>query len=161
MRIGIAADHGGFEMKGGLIARLLAVRHAAIDFGADEFDAEDDYPDFVVPLADAVATDWADRGIILCSSGAGASICANKILGARAALIHCRAAARQGVEDDHMNILCIDCHTTSAPIANEIIDAFLDASYGHEDRQLRRIGKIASLEEWHTAPHYHNNRTSM
>jgi len=151
MRLGIAADHGGFNLKADLIARFHARGYTVIDFGADDLDPADDYPDFVIPLAEAVGTEWADRGIVLCSSGAGASICANKILGARAALISARAAARQAVEDDHMNILCLDGSNTRLESAWDIIRAFLEAKPGQADCNLRRLGKVALLEGWHAA----------
>jgi len=157
MRVGIAADHGGFELKGEMAARLRAAGYTVIDFGADQLDPGDDYPDFVIPLADAVATGWADRGIALCGSGVGASICANKILGARAALISDHFSARQGVEDDHMNILCMGGRIAGAELAWDLVRTFLDAKYSQAPRHLRRLGKVAWLEEWHDAPHYGNS----
>src|SRR4051794_23181725 len=102
MRIGIATDHGGFKLKVGLSERLLKAGYEVIDFGADSLDSADDYPDFVVPLARAVVAGKVDRGIAVCGSGVGASICANKVKGAKAALIMDHFSARQGVEDDHM-----------------------------------------------------------
>jgi ribose 5-phosphate isomerase B len=154
MRVGIAANHGAFEMKGDLLTRIRSLGHSVIDFGADELNAEDDYPDFVIPLADAVATGWADRGVVLCGSGVGASICANKILGARAALIHDHFSARQGVEDDHMNIMCIGGRAAGVEVAWHLVSTFLDSQYSQADRHLRRICKVATLEEWHTAPNH-------
>jgi ribose 5-phosphate isomerase B len=154
MRIGIAADHGGFELKKELSARLRAAGYSVIDFGADQLDPDDDYPDFVIPLADAVATGWADRGIALCDSGVGASICANKILGAKAALVSDPFSARQGVEDDQMNILCMGGRIAGAELAWDLVRTFLEAQSSQSPRHLRCLGKVAFLEEWHTAPHY-------
>jgi RpiB/LacA/LacB family sugar-phosphate isomerase len=105
MRIGIATDHGGFGLKEELVAQLRAAGHDVVDFGANSLSPDDDYPDFVTPLGHAVATGQVERGVAICGSGVGASVCANKIPGARAALIHDHFSARQGVEDDHMNIL--------------------------------------------------------
>src|SRR5881275_3669941 len=105
MRIGIAADHGGFPLKEQLVVRLKSAGHEVVDFGAYQLTPEDDYPDFIIPLGQAVAADAVDRGVAVCGSGVGASVCANKIPGIRAALIHDDFSARQGVEDDHMNIL--------------------------------------------------------
>src|ERR1043165_2351733 len=100
MHVGIAADHGGFELKEDLAARLRTAGHDVVDFGADELRPDDDYPDVVIPLAQAVAAGTVDRGVAVCGSGVGAAICANKLPGARAALIHDHSSARQGVEDD-------------------------------------------------------------
>ena len=111
MRVGIATDHGGFALKEALVAQLRAAGHEVVDFGAHGANPDDDYPDFVVPLADAVVAGRVDRGVAICGSGVGASVCANKIPGIRAALIHDHFSARQGVEDDHMNILCMGGRT--------------------------------------------------
>src|SRR6516162_8184971 len=107
MRIGIATDHGGFGLKEELVAQLRAAGHEVVDFGAHTLSPADDYPDFVVPLARAVVARKVDRGLAICGSGVGASVCANKVEGVRACLIHDHFSARQGVEDDHMNILCM------------------------------------------------------
>jgi len=117
MRLGIAADHGGFDLKQDLAARLRAAGHDVVDFGPDELRPEDDYPDFVIPLAQAVAAGSVERGIAVCGSGVGASICANKVRGVRAALIHDHFSAAQGVEDDHMNIVCLGGRTVGASVA--------------------------------------------
>ena len=114
MRIGIATDHGGFGLKEELLARLRAAGHEVVDFGANKLVPDDDYPDFVIPLARAVVASQVERGIAVCGSGVGASICANKIPGARASLVHDHFSARQGVEDDHMNILCMGGRTVGA-----------------------------------------------
>ncbi|HZD49200.1 MAG TPA: RpiB/LacA/LacB family sugar-phosphate isomerase, partial [Silvibacterium sp.] len=100
MRVGIATDHGGFSLKEELVKRLRAAGHEAVDFGAHDTSEGDDYPDYVLPLARAVATQEVERGVAICGSGVGASVCANKISGIRAALIHDHFSARQGVEDD-------------------------------------------------------------
>ena len=107
MRVGIATDHGGFGLKEDLVAQLRAAGHEVVDFGAHKLNPDDDYPDFVIPLAQAVAAGTVERGVAVCGSGVGASVCANKVPGVRAALIHDHFSARQGVEDDHMNILCM------------------------------------------------------
>jgi ribose 5-phosphate isomerase B len=107
MRVGIASDHGGFALKEELVGRLHAAEHEVVDFGAHCLDPSDDYPDFVVPLAQAVPAGTIERGIAVCGSGVGASVCANKVPGVRAALVHDHFSARQGVEDDHMNVLCM------------------------------------------------------
>lgn len=146
MRIGIAADHGGFLLKDGLVARLRAAQYEVMDFGAHELKDGDDYPDFVVPLARAVATGGVERGVALCGSGVGASVCANKVAGVRAALIHDHFSARQGVEDDHMNILCLGGRTVGPEVAWDLVQTFLLAQGSREDRHLRRLGKVASLE---------------
>lgn len=111
MRVGIAADHGGFDLKEELTARLRATGHEVVDFGPHCVSENDDYPDHVVPLAQAVVENKVDRGVAICGSGVGASVCANKIAGVRAALIHGHFSARQGVEDDHLNILCMGGRT--------------------------------------------------
>ena len=111
MRVGIATDHGGFSLKDDVVARLRAAGHEVVEFGAFALDPADDYPDFVVPLARAVVAGEVERGVAICGSGVGASVCANKVAGAKAALIPDHFSARQGVEDDHLNILCVGGRT--------------------------------------------------
>jgi ribose 5-phosphate isomerase B len=146
MRVGLATDHGGFNLKMELATRLRAAGHEVIDFGADQLNPGDDYPDFVVPLARAVAAGNVERGVAVCGSGVGASVCANKIVGVRAALIHDHFSARQGVEDDHMNILCIGGRTVGLEVAWDLVQTFLGAEFSDAERHLRRLGKVASLE---------------
>jgi ribose 5-phosphate isomerase B len=152
MRVGIATDHGGFGLKEDLLARLRASGHEVVDFGAHGLDAGDDYPDFVVPLARAVAAGTVERGVAVCGSGVGASVCANKIAGVRAALIHDHFSARQGVEDDHMNVLCIGGRTVGPCVAWDVVETFLGATFSQAERHLRRLGKVASLEAAWSAP---------
>jgi ribose 5-phosphate isomerase B len=146
MRVGIATDHGGFALKEDLMARLRADGHDVADFGAEELHPGDDYPDFVIPLARAVAAGTVHRGVALCGSGVGASICANKVPGARAGLIHDHFSAGQGVEDDHMNILCVGGRTVGSSVAWDLVSAFLAAKFSQDPRHLRRLAKVASLE---------------
>src|SRR5258705_5774034 len=146
MRIGIATDHGGFGLKEELVAQLRAAGHEVVDFGAHTLNHDDDYPDFVVPLARAVAAGKVDRGLAICGSGVGASVCANKIEGVRACLIHDHFSAKQGVEDDHMNILCMGGRTVGPAVAWELVQTFLAAKFSQAERHLRRLGKVASLE---------------
>jgi len=146
MRVGIATDHGGFGLKEDLIAQLRAAGHDVVDFGAATLSPDDDYPDFVVPLAEAVAAGTVERGVAVCGSGVGASICANKIPGVRAALIHDHFSAGQGVEDDHMNIICLGGRTVGPSVAWELVQTFLAAEYSQAPRHLRRLSKVALLE---------------
>jgi ribose 5-phosphate isomerase B len=146
MRLGIATDHGGFELKEKLVIQLRAAGHEIVDFGAQKLTHDDDYPDFVTLLAQAVAEGKVDRGIAVCGSGVGASVCANKIKGVRACLIHDHFSARQGVEDDHMNIICFGGQTVGPATAWDLVQAFLTAEFSQAERHLRRIGKVASLE---------------
>ncbi len=146
MRVGIATDHGGFGLKEELTARMRAAGHEIVDFGAYRLDPNDDYPDYVVPLAEAVVSGKVDRGIAICGSGVGASVCANKVKGARACLIHDHFSARQGVEDDHMNILSMGWRTVGPEVAWDLVQAFLAAEFSQDARHLRRLSKVASLE---------------
>ena len=146
MRVGIATDHGGFGLKEDLVARLHAAGHEVTDFGADKLRPDDDYPDFVVPLAQAVAAGAVQRGVAVCGSGVGASVCANKIPGIRAALIHDHFSAGQGVEDDHMNVLCLGGRTVGPSVAWELVQTFLAAEESQAPRHLRRLSKVALLE---------------
>jgi len=146
MRVGIATDHGGFGLKEDLAARLRAAGHDVVDFGADKLSPDDDYPDFVIPLAQAVAAGTIERGVAVCGSGVGASICANKVPGARAALIHDHFSAGQGVEDDHMNIICIGGRTVGPSVAWDLVQTFLAAEFSQAPRHLRRLSKVAFLD---------------
>ena len=145
-RVGIATDHGGFGLKEELVARLLAAGHEVVDFGAHCLDSGDDYPDFVIPLAQAVVAGKVERGIAICGSGVGAAVCANKVPGIRAGLVHDHFSARQGVEDDHMNIICMGGRTIGPAVAWDLVETFLAAEFGGAARYLRRLGKVASLE---------------
>jgi ribose 5-phosphate isomerase B len=146
MRVGIATDHGGFELKDELVARLRRAGHEVIDFGAFKLNRDDDYPDFVVPLARAVVAGEVERGVAVCGSGVGAAVCANKVPGGRACLIHDHFSARQGVEDDHMNLICMGGRTVGPEVAWDLVETFLAAEYSQAERHLRRIGKVAALE---------------
>jgi ribose 5-phosphate isomerase B len=146
MRVGIATDHGGFGLKEDLVARLRAAGHDVVDFGADKLSPDDDYPDFVIPLAQAVAASTVERGVAICGSGVGASICANKVPGVRAALISDHFSAGQGVEDDHMNIICVGGRTMGPGVAWDLVQTFLAAEFSQAPRHLRRLSKVASVE---------------
>jgi ribose 5-phosphate isomerase B len=148
MRVGIATDHGGFSLKEELIRHLRAAGHEIVDFGAYALDADDDYPDFVVPLARAVVAGEVRRGVAICGSGVGASVCANKVAGIRAALIHDHFSARQGVEDDHLNILCMGGRTVGPAVAWDLVQTFLRAEFSRAERHLRRLGKVARMESY-------------
>jgi len=146
MHLGIATDHGGFALKEDLVARLRAAGHDVVDFGADKLSPDDDYPDFVIPLAQAVAAGTVERGVAICGSGVGASVCANKVPGVRAGLIHDHFSAGQGVEDDHMNVICIGGRTVGPSVAWDLVQTFLSAEFSQASRHLRRLNKVARLE---------------
>jgi len=146
MRVGIATDHGGFGLKEDLLVRLREAGHEVVDYGAHSLNSGDDYPDFVIPLALSVAAGEVDRGVAVCGSGVGASVCANKVKVARAALIEDHFSARQGVEDDHMNIICVGGRTVGPSVAWDLVQTFLAAEFSQAERHLRRLGKVALLE---------------
>ena len=146
MRVGIATDHGGFWLKEGLLKQLIAAGHDVVDLGARVLDPGDDYPDFVTPLAQAVASGKVQRGVAVCGSGVGASVCANKTPGVRAGLINDHFSAHQGVEDDHMNVICLGARVLGPFAAWELVQAFLGAEFSDAERHLRRLGKVAALE---------------
>ena len=133
-------------MKQEFVAHLRAAGHEVIDFGAHSLNPTDDYPDFVVPLARAVVAGEVERGVAICGSGVGASVCANKIPGIRAAIIHDHFSAVQGVEDDNMNIICMGGRTVGPSVAWDLVQGFLGAKFSHAERHLRRLKKVASLE---------------
>ena len=146
MRVGIAADHGGFTLKGEVAEFLRSKGSEVEDFGAYQMDSADDYPDFVIPLARAIAAGNIDRGIALCGSGVGASVAANKVAGVRAGLIHDGFSAHQGVEDDDMNVLCLGARVIGTSLALELIDRFLTARFSGAVRHKRRLAKLHALE---------------
>lgn len=146
LRVCIAADHGGFELKNELCARLKD-KYEVIDLGAHTFDMDDDYPDFVVLLARAMISGRADRGILVCGSGVGACIAANKFSGIRAGLCHDTYSAHQGVEHDDMNVLCLGGRVIGVELAVELAEAFLGSAFSEEERHRRRLQKILSIEE--------------
>ena len=146
MRVGIAADHGGFNLKNQLIDFLQKEGYEVVDFGAHQLILEDDFPDYIVPLARAVSGDEIIRGIAICGSGVGACVAANKIQGIRAALITDPYSARQGVEDDAMNVMCLGGLVTGYALACELIKIFLSSNFKAEERFNRRLEMIAALE---------------
>jgi ribose 5-phosphate isomerase B len=147
MRLGLAADHGGFELKEQMKEDLKGLGHEVIDYGAHEYVPADDFPDLVVPLARAVAQGEVERGIAFCGSGVGACVAVNKVSGARGALITDPYSAHQGVEDDDMNIICLGGRVTCYALAWELIQNFLKASFKGEARFRRRVDKIKALEK--------------
>lgn len=147
MRLGIATDHGGFELKQTLAARLRSAGHEVVDFGAHELNPDDDYPDFVIPLAQAVAAGRVERGIAVCGSGVGATVCANKVKGVRACLIEDHFSARQGVEDDNLNLLCLGGRIEGPELAWDLVQTYLKAEFTQAERHQRRLRKIAALEQ--------------
>lgn len=146
-RIGLASDHGGHKLKLRLSRRLVEAGLEAVDFGDLQADPDDDYPDFVVPLARAVARGEVARGVAICGSGVGACIAANKVPGARACLIQDSFSAHQGVEDDDLNILCLGGRVVGEDLAWELVSTFLAARFSGAERHCRRVAKVAGLEE--------------
>jgi ribose 5-phosphate isomerase B len=146
MCIALAADHGGFVLKTGLVPWLASQGCQVLDLGASIFDAGDDYPDFAEALAEALLSGRAERGILVCGSGVGAVIAANKIPGIRACLCHDTYSAHQGVEHDNMNVLCLGGRIIGLELARELVRAFLQASFDPADRFKRRVDKIARIE---------------
>ncbi|GAB3337378.1 hypothetical protein GCM10027299_48410 [Larkinella ripae] len=147
MKIGIAADHGGFELKETLRDFLTNLGYDVVDFGAHAYESTDDYPDKIIPLAQAVSRREVERGVAVCGSGVGAAIVANKIAGVRAALINDHFSAHQGVEDDDMNLICLGGRITGNRVAEEFVRAFLEARFSGADRHLRRLNKVIELEQ--------------
>ncbi len=146
MRIGLAADHAGFALKGQLQQDLRASGHEVVDYGAHRLDPDDDYPDFIVPLARAVARGEVDRGIAICGSNIGACIAANKVAGVRAGPCSDHYSAHQGVEHDDMNVICLGGRVVGYAPAWEMIETFLAARFTGEERHQRRLAKIRALE---------------
>ncbi|MBI4202497.1 MAG: ribose 5-phosphate isomerase B [Chloroflexi bacterium] len=147
MRIVIAADHAGLSLKDELAPFLVRSGYQVVDLGAYQYDGSDDYPDFAKAVADAIASSQAERGIVVCGSGVGACIVANKIPGVRAAVCHDTYSAHQGVEHDDMNVLCVGGRVIGAEVAKEAALAFLQARFSGEERHLRRLNKLRAIEE--------------
>jgi ribose 5-phosphate isomerase B len=147
MKIGVAADHAGFEQKQSLLKQLREAGYDVKDYGALEFDALDDYPDIIVPLAKAVQSGEVERGVAVCGSGVGVSIAANKFPGVRAALITESYSAHQGVEHDAMNLLCVGGRVIGPMLIWEIVQSYLKAEYKGEERFQRRLDKVLALEK--------------
>ena len=150
MKIALAADHGGFDMKQGLITRLREAGHDVRDFGAAKLDPDDDYPDYIIPLARAVAGGEVERGIVICGSGVGASVAANKVQGIRAGLCHDHYSVRQGVEDDDMNVLCLGGRVMGIEDAWDHAQTCISATFSGAERHRRRLAKVARMEQHST-----------
>lgn len=146
MRIALAADHGGFELKEQLARALRTSGYDVVDYGAYSLTPSDDYPDFVVPLAKAIARKEVERGVVICGSGIGACIAANKIPGVRAGTIHEGYSARQGVEDDNMNVICLGGRVIGYALAWYLVQIFLSAQFSNAERHMRRLAKVAAEE---------------
>ena len=145
MRVVIGADHAGFPLKEELVAHLTAVGHAVLDVGTDTTDPVD-YPDFAAAVSRAVVAGEAERGIIVCGSGAGASIAANKITGARSAVVHDHYTAHQAVEHDDMNVLALGARVIGTSTATDIVDSYIGAQFSNEERHVRRLRKVVELD---------------
>ena len=146
MKIGIAADHAGFEQKKTIVDELSSAGFDVVDYGAHAYDASDDYPDIIVPLAEAISRAEVAKGIAICGSGVGVSVAENKIKGVRAALITENYSAHQGVEHDDMNLLCLGGRVLGPALISEIARTFLSAKYDGGERFQRRLDKVIALE---------------
>ena len=147
MRVAVGGDHAGFEMKNLIAEHVRALGHTVVDAGAYEYDALDDFPDFSEAVAVRVVDGRAERGLIVCGSGVGASVAANKVRGIRAGLCHDTYSARQGVEHDDMNVVCIGARIIGEELAKEVVTAFLSASFiEEEEKYVRRLNKVLAIE---------------
>ncbi len=146
MRVALAADHGGAELRDELLRRLADTGHELIDLGGDGSDLADDYPDVALRLANAIRAGDAERGILVCGSGIGASVAANKVRGIRAAVAHDTYSAHQGVEHDNLNVLCLGGRVIGVEPAVECARAFLGASFSGAERHARRVAKVLAIE---------------
>jgi len=146
MKIAIGADHGGFPLKAELTPWLRENGYEVLDMGAETLIPTDDYPDYALAVAEAVASEKVQRGIIICGSGIGACIAANKIPGVRACPCHDTYSAHQGVEHDDMNVLCLGARVVGGALAMEVVEAFLKARFSGEERHRRRLQKVLDIE---------------
>ncbi len=150
MRVAIAADHAGFTLKQELAPWLRSSGHEVVDLGTNSTEPVD-YPDYAEALAHAVLEGKAERGVLICGSGVGASVAADKIPGIRAGLCHDTYSAHQGVEHDNMNVLVLGARVIGVELARELVRAFLGAVFSREPRHVRRLGKIRAIEERYAA----------
>ena len=146
MKLAIGADHAGYDLKTQIVPWLESTGHEVLDVGAHTLDPSDDFPDFAAAVAQSVGAGMADRGVMVCGSGVGASIATNKVKGIRACLCHDTFTARQGVEHNNMNVLCLGGRVIGIETAKEVISAFIGADFTPEDRFQRRIDKVAEIE---------------
>jgi ribose 5-phosphate isomerase B len=146
MRIAVGADHGGFSIKADIIALLQKAGHQVVDMGAHTLDSSDDYPDFTRLVGEAIRRGEAERGIVICGSGVGACVAANKMRGVRAGLCHDTYSAHQAVEHDNINVLCLGARVVGVEVAKELVQAFVGAQFSGEERHVRRLAKVAAFE---------------
>ena len=151
MKVAIAADHAGLPLKQEIVEYVRKLGHEPVDLGAHEFDPDDDYPDFAALVAEAVRDGKAERGVLACGSGVGASVAANKFRGVRAAVCHDTYSAAQGVEHDDMNILCVGARVIGPATAQSLVSAFLNAKMDPHPRFKRRLDKVLAIEAENTA----------
>ncbi len=149
MTVAIGFDHGGLALRGTLLEALSSTGNTVLDCGARELNQSDDYPDYAQAVGEAIRSGQATRGIIVCGSGVGASIAANKMRGIRASVCHDIYSAHQGVEHDDMNVLCIGARVVGPELAKELVRAFVTAKFSNEERFQRRVGKILNIENNH------------
>ena len=147
MNIAVGCDHGGFSLKQTVSDELKKLGHAAVDCGALSFDAADDYPDFARAVGAAIQRGDAQRGIVICGSGIGASVAATKMRGIRAAVCHDTYSAHQGVEHDDMNVLCLGARIVGDEVVKELVRAFVAAKFSGEARHRRRLNKVLEIEK--------------
>ncbi len=146
MRIAIGSDHAGFELKNHIAGFLKASGHEVVDLGAHTYQPLDDYPDFAKAVGEAVRDGTVERAVLICGSGVGASVAANKIVGVRAAMCHDTYSAHQGVEHDDMNVLVLGSRIVGVALAEELVQAYLRAKFSNEERHVRRLGKVKAIE---------------
>ena len=146
MRVAFGSDHAGWPLRARVFDELAAGGHEVVDVGGAERVAGDDYPDVAAAVASAITSGRAERGILVCGSGVGACVAANKVLGIRAAMCHDSFSARQGVEDDNMNVLCLGARVIGVELAADLVRDFLGARFSGAERHRRRLGKIAAME---------------
>lgn len=147
MNIAVGCDHGGFALKQAVIEEMKKLGHIVVDCGARSFDPADDYPDFARAVGAAIQRGDAERGIVICGSGVGASVAATKMRGIRAAVCHDTYSAHQGVEHDNMNVLCLGARVVGDELAKELVRAFVSAKFSGEERHLRRLNKLLEIEK--------------
>jgi ribose 5-phosphate isomerase B len=146
VRIATAADHAGFELKNSLADLIRSLGHEVVDLGACTYDALDDYPDFSLRMGNAIQKGEADRGVLICGSGVGASVAVNKVRGVRAGLCHDTYSAHQGVEHDDMNVLVLGSRIIGIELARELVQAYLAAKFSGDERHKRRLNKVLAIE---------------